>query len=750
MSPLDIALEYIGRGWAVVPVPFKSKRPAGGAWQNLRITEADARQWFNGEAQNVGVLLGEASGGLADIDLDCIEAVRVAPYFLPRTLCFGRTSKQRSHWLYQSDLWQTENKAAIQFKFATGRGKDRKEQMILELRTGGGGKAAQTIFPGSVHETGELIAWGEKEPLARADEAALKQCCARAASAALLACHFPSKGARHDAGLTLGGFLSRCGFSRPDTELFAEAVTIASGQSMEKVKDVRKAAGEAWDEGNRPGGKSRGFPTLAETFGDDVARHVARWLGISCGSERNPPHEAKAPGWNPGATEQWTELGNAHRLVRHHGEDVRYVHPMEAWFIWDGVFWRRDDSGDIMRRAEATVEAIFDEARQIPDEEIRTAFRKFALKSQARAQLSNMTQLAQHNLRVVLSPGALDADPMLLGVLNGTIDLNTVTFREGHREDYITKQCAVAFDRTAQCPNWIEFQKKIAGANADLVAYKQRVFGLLLTGEMVEILFILHGDGSNGKTTELETIQGMLGDYAHAVDAKLMLSPNDRSGATPEIVALKGKRAIFINESGDSDHLNESRVKYLCGNDTMSGRDLFEKPINFRPTHKTLLRTNYKPKIRGTDLGIWRRIHYWPYLVTIHDDEKVVKFRETKLDPERAGILNWMLAGLKDYLAGGLKPPPVVCKATKEYRQEMDVTGQWIGAMCERSTIGAKLRLSTLYKSYSKWALDEVGGAVSRQKLAEALREHGFESVLSQGVTVFKNIRLNDEEAEPY
>src|ERR1700730_4670014 len=143
----------------------------------------------------------------------------------------------------------------------------------------------------------------------------------------------------------------------------------------------------------------------------------------------------------------------------------------------------------------------------------------------------------------------------------------------------------------------------------------------------------------------------------------------------------------------------------------MSGCDLFESVINFRPTHKSFLRTNHKPKIRGTDLGIWRRIHYWPYTVTIRDDEKVVKFRETQLDPERAGILNWMLAGLKDYQAGGLRPPPIVCQATKEYRQEMNVTAQWIGATCESSKIGAKLRLSTLYKSYSKWALDEVGSA---------------------------------------
>jgi putative DNA primase/helicase len=495
-------------------------------------------------------------------------------------------------------------------------------------------------------------------------------------------------------------------------------------------------------------GNARGFPALEETFGDDVAKHVARWLGYQ--GARGDGHDAAADGGikqEAKTFEQWTELGNAHRLVRHHGEDIRYAHPLEAWFIWDGVFWRRDDTGDIMRRAEATVEAIFDEAKEISDEEIRTAYRKFALKSQSRAQLSAMVQLAQHNLQVVLSPDALDADPMLLGVLNGTIDLNTVKFREGRREDYITKQCHVAFDPAAQCPNWIKFQSKIAAGNADLVAYKQRVFGLLLTGEMVEILFILHGDGQNGKTTELETISGVLGDYAHAADAKILLAANDRGGATPEIVAIKGKRAIFINETDGSDHLNESRVKYLTGNDTMSGRDLFESIINFRPTHKPLLRTNHKPKIRGTDLGIWRRIHYWPYIVTIREDEKVVKFRETRLDPERAGILNWMLAGLKDYQSCGLKPPPAVCQATKEYQREMNTVGQWVEAMCEKSTIGTKLYLSEIHEKYAKWATAEHGWAASKQKLAEELRARGYEEDHPRNLTRFK-LRLRPDEPD--
>ena len=109
-----------------------------------------------------------------------------------------------------------------------------------------------------------------------------------------------------------------------------------------------------------------------------------------------------------------------------------------------------------------------------------------------------------------------------------------------------------------------------------------------------------------------------------------------------------------------------------------------------------------------------------------------------------------MLAGLKDYLSGGLKPPPIVCKATKEYQREMNTVGQWIGAMCERSTIGTKIGLSTLHDSYAKWATDEIGWAASKKKLAEQLREQGFESVLVRGVTVFKNIRLKDEDAPPF
>ena len=101
-SPLsDMARSYIDLGWSVVPVPFRTKFPTIKAWQNLEITKIDIPKYFDGRPQNIGVLLGEKSGGLVDIDLDSPEAVKLAPYFLPKTeAIFGRHSKPASHWLY--------------------------------------------------------------------------------------------------------------------------------------------------------------------------------------------------------------------------------------------------------------------------------------------------------------------------------------------------------------------------------------------------------------------------------------------------------------------------------------------------------------------------------------------------------------------------------------------------------------------------------------------------------------------------
>ena len=145
MTPLEVALDYIGRGWSPIPVRFRGKKPLHDDWSKLRITRETAARYFNGAQLNVGVLMGEASGGLADVDLDCPEALALAARFLPPTgSVFGRKGKPGSHRLFTSAVPKT-----VQFQDPDGGG------MLLELRSSGG----QTVFPPSIHESGERIDW---------------------------------------------------------------------------------------------------------------------------------------------------------------------------------------------------------------------------------------------------------------------------------------------------------------------------------------------------------------------------------------------------------------------------------------------------------------------------------------------------------------------------------------------------------------------------------------------------------------
>jgi hypothetical protein len=270
--PLKIALDYIKRGWNPVPVSRRTKKPIGLEWQKCRLTSETAPDYFNGGDVNVGVQLGDKSNGLTDVDLDGREALVIGPLLLPKTNnIFGRKSKPRSHWLYVTGLAETISKACLQFKDIDG-------TMMLELRIGGAGKGSQSVFPGSVHESGELIEWAEDGVPVTVDDAELLQCVQRIGVATLVARHWPAEGGRHDAALTVGGFLARAGLDEDAAALMLEAIATAAGD--EEVTDRVQAARDSVKQyGN--GGETRGFPALAETFGQKVAHKAAKWLGYA-------------------------------------------------------------------------------------------------------------------------------------------------------------------------------------------------------------------------------------------------------------------------------------------------------------------------------------------------------------------------------------------------------------------------------------------------------------------------------------
>jgi hypothetical protein len=265
-SPLDVVRGYIGRGWAPVPIPYREKGPILTEWQNLRITAETAGQYFDSAAQNVGVILGEASGGLADVDLDCPEATAVAPYFLPRTgAIFGRASARAAHWLFV--VGEPADRAVEKLGDPDVPGG---RATIVELRRGGP-NGAQTVFPGSAHmDTGELIRWEQDGEPAAVDAADLRGRVRRLAAAALIARCWRGPGNRHDDALTLGGVLHRAGLAESEAKVFVEAVARAAGDP--EWRDRVRAAEV------KPGAHARGFPALAKWLGDRRAKAVADWL----------------------------------------------------------------------------------------------------------------------------------------------------------------------------------------------------------------------------------------------------------------------------------------------------------------------------------------------------------------------------------------------------------------------------------------------------------------------------------------
>jgi hypothetical protein len=278
-SLLAIALSYLKRNWHPVPISYRNKKPVGTGWQNRVITEANVGRFFSDKPQNVGVQLGSKSGGLTDIDVDCAEAIEIAAAILPPTKAiFGRASKRHSHWLYATTLAAKVEKASIPLKDPITNG------MMLEVRIGGGDKGAQTVFPGSTHESGEPIKWEEDGVPAQVDDDELLRRAEQLGALSLLARYWPPKpkpgesGGRHDAALTVGGFLARCGFKPPHIKLCVE--WIARAAQDEEWRDRIQAAHDAalaYEKGE----KTRGYPALKETFGKPVADKIAEWLHYS-------------------------------------------------------------------------------------------------------------------------------------------------------------------------------------------------------------------------------------------------------------------------------------------------------------------------------------------------------------------------------------------------------------------------------------------------------------------------------------
>jgi Bifunctional DNA primase/polymerase, N-terminal/Family of unknown function (DUF5906) len=273
-SPLDIALDFIARGWNPVPVEYRTKKPLGNGWQLRVINASNAAQHFNGAQMNIGVVLGPTSHKLTDVDEDAAETICIGPYVLPKTKArFGRATKRGSHSLYYTDLSAIPGRPAV-IAFDDPR-KPKQQGRLIELRIGGD-SGAQTVFPGSVHKTGEAIGWEEDGEPATVDGDDLLRRVKAVAAYSLMARYWPAEGSgHHDTARVVGGFLARIGLEPETVHIHVEA--IARAANSPRWKELRRTAKDA-AEAFAAGKHTFGFGGLCEAFGDLVARRVAEWL----------------------------------------------------------------------------------------------------------------------------------------------------------------------------------------------------------------------------------------------------------------------------------------------------------------------------------------------------------------------------------------------------------------------------------------------------------------------------------------
>lgn len=443
-------------------------------------------------------------------------------------------------------------------------------------------------------------------------------------------------------------------------------------------------------------------------------------------------------------------IGNGERFIDNFGGLVRFCYELDTWLVWTGTHWSTESMALVEAMAKKTARLILVEMERAMEraeidgqtpEEIEAIEKAYQAhyKSTARVRgVKDMLTMAQSEHGVKVTIDQLDADPMVLNVANGTIDLREGTLRPHRRADGITKMSPATFDRDAPCALWLSFLDRIFSGDSQLIAFIQRAVGYTLTGSVSEqCLFFLHGSGQNGKSVFIHTLLYVFGDYGQKAPTEIIMNTERCTGtASPELARIRGARFVVASEVEDNVRIGEARVKDLTGSDRVTARQLYHDPIEFDPTHKLWIYGNHKPTIRGTDEGIWRRIRLIPFAVTIPEKDKDPDLVH-KLQAERDGVLAWAVRGSVEWARTGLGLPSAVAEATKAYRTENDRVGEFLDERCIDEHFGTepaeRCAKDDVYRAYETWCRDSGEYVISKRKLGQLLQERGFQETRGHG-----------------
>jgi putative DNA primase/helicase len=442
-----------------------------------------------------------------------------------------------------------------------------------------------------------------------------------------------------------------------------------------------------------------------------------------------------------------TDTGNAHRLCDKFGDVIRYSYNRKKWYYWDGKVWRLDDTGEIKKLADIICEDLKREAFEEQDDEIQEKMMKWANKTAGSKNKENMIKECQHLDRVPASPDDFDSYPDYVNCQNGIINLHNGELLPHNSNFMMSKICYSEYDNSGKKPKrWLQFMDEITSGDKELQDYIQKSIGYSLSGSNAEqCTYFLYGMGNNGKSTFLDTIADLFGGYASNVQPEtIMMKRLGGEGANSDIARLKSSRFVTSEEPTEGVRLNEGLIKQLTGGSKITCRFLYGDEFEYTPEFKIWIATNHKPVIRGTDVGIWRRIKLIPFEVSIPKD-KVDKNLKYKLREEFPQILAWAVEGCIKWQREGIEEPECIRDAVKEYKQEMDLLANFVDQCividynCEEKIMG-----NDLFRIYSKWARENNEYEMSANKFGREIVKKLPERGRSSAGAFYKHIRFTD------
>ena len=406
----------------------------------------------------------------------------------------------------------------------------------------------------------------------------------------------------------------------------------------------------------------------------------------------------------------------AHMLADTYIDRLLFVHDI-GWHYFDGKRWAVDDVGaakravlDVLRRALA---------ESLGDKELRKDVRK----CESATGIAGVLAIASALEPFAATVRDLDADPYLINVANGTVDLRTMEMSDHSPADRLTKVTRAAYSPGAQPGDWDRFLTTVL-PDADVRDYVQRQSGVALLGKVIEhVLPIWTGTGANGKSTAIGGLCWALGDYAMTAEPDLLLH---REGAHPTgQMDLMGRRLAVITETDEGRKFAEATLKRLTGGDAIKARYMRQDFVEFEPSHTAVLITNHLPNVSGDDPAVWRRLRVVPFDVVIPEAERDAGLPE-RLQQCAEEILAWCIAGWVEYQRHGLAEPETVLTRTKDYRADSDVIGRFIEEMCTTASPAMKATTAQLFTAWDHWRSKEGVAEITMRAFGKAFDRHGY------------------------